>query len=68
MLSRRAFELLTTPHVETDERRRRDATATACGRVERDGPSAIGHTGGMVGFTALLAVDLRRAASAASCC
>ncbi len=50
-----AFELLTTPHVETDERPFRYGYGVDV--WEREGRSFVGHSGGMVGYTALLWLD-----------
>jgi len=56
VLSGEMFTLLTTGHVQSDERRFRYGYGVDV--WEHDGRRMIGHSGGMVGFTALLRLDL----------
>jgi CubicO group peptidase (beta-lactamase class C family) len=56
ILSGAMFDLLTAGHVETDDRRYRYGYGVDV--WEHDGRRMIGHSGGMVGYTALLRVDL----------
>ncbi|HSL10270.1 MAG TPA: serine hydrolase domain-containing protein [Actinomycetota bacterium] len=56
IVSRSMVDLLTTGHVETDERSMRYGYGIDV--WETDGRRMIGHSGGMVGYTALLRLDL----------
>ena len=56
ILSEPMFDLLTTGHVDTDDREYRYGYGVDV--WERDGRRMIGHSGGMVGYTTLLRLDL----------
>jgi D-alanyl-D-alanine carboxypeptidase len=56
ILSEEMFDLLTTGHVQSDDRQYRYGYGVDV--WEHEGRRMIGHSGGMVGYTALLRLDL----------
>ena len=56
ILSEEMFDLLTTGHVDTDDREYRYGYGVDV--WVRDGRRMLGHSGGMVGYTTLLRLDL----------